>query len=279
VAAFRYDYFHYNYQNKLPVAAFSGTPDTKNSFQSFTPKIGLTYNYRNIGFYTNYSQGFVPPQISELYQGVSVPYLSPQTFHNYELGGWFELSSGKVYADWSLYRMNGTNEIISVLSDDGTSKNENAGKTSHMGVEYGINYRPSPALKIRLSAANAKHTFVDFIEKGINYNGNVMAGAPHFLANGELSYRPGFLKGLRTSIEWQHQSSYWLDNANSKRYNGFNVYNVRGAYQFKNIEVWLNVLNAADAYYSVAASKSASGYSYNLGQPRTFNTGISYQLN
>lgn len=278
VAAIRYDYYHYNYQNKLSGSAFSGAPNTKNNFQSFTPKLGLTYNYQNVGFYTNFSQGFVPPQISELYQGVKVPYLSPQKFYNYELGGWLELYKGKIFADWSLYSMKGTDEIISVLADDGTSKNENAGKTSHLGFEYGVNYRPFAELKLRISAANSRHTFIQFVEKGLNYNGNVMAGAPGFLANGEISYRPAFLKGLRTSVEWQHQSSYWLDNINSKKYGGFNVYNVRGAYQFKQFEVWLNILNAADTYYSVAASKSASGYSYNLGQPRTFNTGISYQL-
>ena len=278
VAAIRYDYYHYNYQNKLSASSFSGAPDTENDFMSFTPKLGLTYNYKNIGFYTNFSQGFVPPQISELYQGVKVPYLSPQTFYNYEVGGWLELYSGKIYADWSLYSMKGTNEIISVLSDDGTSKNENAGITRHIGFEYGLNYRPSAELKLRFSGANSRHIFIEFVEKGLNYNGNIMAGAPKFLANGEISYRPAFVKGLRTSIEWQHQSSYWLDNINSKKYGGFNVYNVRGAYQFKQFEIWLNILNAADAYYSVAASKSASGYSYNLGQPRTFNTGISYQL-
>ena len=278
VAAVRYDLYHYNYQNKLSASSYSGAPDTKNRSTSFTPKLGITYNYRDIGFYTNFSQGFVPPQISELYQGLKVPYLSPQTFYNYEIGGWLELLSGKIYADWSLYHMKGTNEIISVLADDGTSRNENAGETSHRGFEYGLIYRPSAAWKLRFSAANPRHTFNQFVEKGLNYNGNMMAGAPKFLANGEISYRPRFLKGLRTSLEWQHQSSYWLDNMNSKKYGGFNVYNVRGAYQFKQFEIWLNVLNAADTYYSVAASKSTSGYSYNLGQPRTFNTGISYQL-
>ncbi len=278
VAALRYDYYHYNYQNNLSGASFSGAPSTKNQFQTVTPKLGFTYNYKSIGFYTNYSQGFVPPQISELYQGVKVPYLSPQTFFNSEVGGWLELNNGKIFADWSIYSMKGTNEIISVLADDGTFRNENAGKTLHQGFEYGINYKPSNEWKLRAGAANARHVFVRHIEKGINYNGKMMAGAPRFLLNGEASFKPTFIKGLRASLEWQHQSNYWLDNANSRKYNGFDVFNFRTGYQFKHFEIWLNVLNATDRYYSVAASKSASGYSYNLGQPRTFNTGIAYQL-
>ena len=278
VTALRYDYFYFNYKNELSASSYSGAPSTKNNFQSVTPKLGLTYNYKDAGLYANYSQGFVPPQISELYQGVKVPYLSPQTFFNYEVGGWVELYAGKFFVDWSLYNMKGTNEIISVLSDDGTSRNENAGKTQHIGFEYGIHYKPSTAWKLRFSAANAKHTFLQYSEKGVNYNGNVMAGAPRFLANGEVSYKPSFIKGFRTSLEWQHQGRYWLDNANSKKYAGFDVYNIRTGYHFKQLELWLNVLNVAGRYYSVAASKSASGYNSNLGQPRTFNTGISYQL-
>lgn len=278
VAALRYDYYHYNYKNNLSATSYSGSASAKNDFQSVTPKIGLTYNYKNVGFYTNYSQGFVPPQISELYQGVKVPYLSPQTFFNYEIGGWLELYNGKIFADWSIYNMKGTNEIISVLTDDGTSRNENAGKTRHLGFEYGINYKPSEEVKLRFSAANSRHTFIEYAEKRINYNGNVMAGAPGFMANAEISYKPVFVKGLRTALEWQHQGNYWLDNANTKKYDGFDVYNVRAGYQFKQFEIWLNVLNATDRYYSVSASKSGAGYSYNIGQPRTFNTGISYQL-
>jgi outer membrane receptor protein involved in Fe transport len=278
VAALRYDYYQYNYQNNLSSKSFSGAPSTKNQFQTVTPKLGLTYNYGSTGFYANYSQGFVPPQISELYQGVRVPYLSPQTFFNSEIGGWLELYKGKIFADWSVYSMKGTNEILSVLSDDGAFRNENAGETLHQGVEYGISYKPSAQWKLRAGAANAKHIFVQYGEKGINYNGNIMAGAPSFLMNAEVSYKPRFIKGLRTSFEWQHQSSYWLDNSNTRTYNGFDIVNVRAGYQFKFFEVWLNILNAADKYYSVAASKSGSGYSYNLGQPRTFNTGIAYQL-
>ena len=240
--------------------------------------MGMTYNTGNIGFYANYSQGFVPPQINELFQGVKVPYLQPQTFFNYEAGGWMELWEGKLFADWSLYEMDGSNEIISVLTDEGTMENRNSGRTRHTGIEYGINYKPSPFWSFRLSASNSKHTFIDYVEKGISYNGKAMAGAPEFTGNAEISIHPGFVKGLRASVEWQRQGRYWMDNMNTKRYNGFEVFNVRARYKISRFEIWANVLNATNEYFAVSATKSSSGYNFNLGEPRTFNSGIAYYL-
>jgi outer membrane receptor protein involved in Fe transport len=277
-AALRYDYYHYNFDNALPPSAYTGAPDTKNNFKRFSPKIGLTYNYRGVGLYTNYSEGFVPPQISELYTGVQVPYLGPQTFYNYEVGGWFSLLKNKLYADWSWYLLNGTNEIISVKNPDGSTENQNAGKTKHTGIEYGITYRPVNGLSIRFSAANSKHTFVNYIEKGISYNNNELAGGPHFLANAEVMYKPAFVKGLRVGAEWQHVGAYYMDNANTKKYNGYHLLNLRAGYTIARFEIWVNAMNAANTYYSTFASKSGSTIAYNLGDPQEFNIGLAYRF-
>jgi outer membrane receptor protein involved in Fe transport len=278
VAALRYDFYHYNFSNYLPPSASSGAPSTQNNFNRVTPKLGFTYNYNGIGFYGNYSQGYVPPQVTELFNGVKVPYLQPQTFFNYEAGGWLSLLDNKLYADWSVYLMNGTNEIISVKQDDGSYLNQNAGKTRHKGIEYGITYKPDQQWSFRLSATHALHTFVQDIEKGIDYSGNEMSGAPHFICNAEAGYRPAFLPHLRLSAEWQHLGSYYMDNANSSRYAGFDVFNVRAGYTAGPLEVWINALNLLDRYYATYASKSSYGYSYNLGDPRELTVGLSFRF-
>ncbi|WP_240347934.1 TonB-dependent receptor [Longitalea arenae] len=277
-AALRYDFYQYNFDNALPPSAFTGAPSTRNNFKRFSPKIGATYNYKGAGLYANYSEGFVPPQISELYTGVKVPYLGPQTFYNYEVGGWFALLNNKLYADWSWYLLQGTNEIISVKNPDGSTENQNAGKTKHTGVEYGITYRPITALAIRFSAANSKHTFVNYIEKGIDYNNNELAGGPRFIANAEVTYKPAFMKGLRLAAEWQHIGPYYMDNANTKKYGGYDLLHLRAGYTIRQFELWVNALNAANTYYSTIASKSGSLLSYNLGDPREFNVGIAYKF-
>ncbi len=278
VAAVRYDYYHYNFQNSLPPSASSGAPSTINNFTRFTPKLGVTYNYQQVGFYGNYSQGYVPPQVTELFNSVKVPYLQPQTFFNYEIGGWISLWKNKLYADYSVYLLNGTNEIISVRQTDGSYVNQNAGKTQHKGIEYGITYKPTSEWMLRLSATNAKHTFKQDVEKGIDYSGNEMAAAPHFTNNAEVMYKPAYIKGVRLGVEWQHQSSYYLDNANSGKYPGFDVFNIRAGYKIAGFEVWVNALNAFNKYYAVLASKSTYGYTYSLGDPREVTIGVSYHF-
>jgi len=279
VASLRYDYFHYGFDNHLKPSAFSGSPDTINNFSRISPKLGFTYNFSNrTGIYANYSQGFVPPQVTELYTGVKVPNLNPSIFYNYEVGGWTELIKNQLSLDASAYRLEGTNEIISVKLDDGSFANQNAGRTLHMGIEAGLNATPVKDVSFRVSGAYSKHEFVNYVEKGINYNGNEMANAPHWIYNTEAWYRPSFVKGLRVGAELQHVGSYFVDPQNTATYDGYNALNLRAGYQLKGFEVWLNVLNATNNYYSYITSKSSFGYSYQLAEPRNYNVGVSYDF-
>jgi len=279
VASLRYDYFNYNFNNHLKPSAFSGSPDTVNHFSRISPKVGFTYNFsKRTGIYANYSEGFVPPQVTEMYTGVKVPNLDPATFSNYEVGGWVEVVQNHLSIDASLYRLEGTNEIISVKQDDGSFANQNAGETLHQGIEVGLNATPMKDVSFRLSGAYSKHEFVNYVEKGTSFNGNEMSNAPNWIYNAEVWYRPPFVKGLRLGMELQHVGSYFVDPKNTATYQGYEALNVRAGYQFKCFEIWLNVLNATDAYYSNITTKSASGYSYQLADPRNFNLGVSYDF-
>ena len=276
-AAIRYDAFTYDYNNNLGVEAFSGSPDSKNTFSAFTPKIGFTYDLGNgSGIYANYSRGFVPPQVSELYRGVKVPTLEPTKHDNYELGGWVNLMKDKVSLDFALYMLNGSNEIIQVKADDGSLANKNAGETTHQGIEFGINIKPVNDLSFRFSGSNAMHEFTEYVEKGKEYNGNKMPSAPNWIANSELTYKPSQVKGLRISIEWQKIGKYFMDAANTAEYEGFSVFNVRLGYKIKGFDLWVNTLNVGDKLYATRADKSRWGTSYNPGDPRTLNIGLGY---
>jgi iron complex outermembrane receptor protein len=279
VASVRYDLFRYDYNNYLKPSSFSGSPDTVNNFRRISPKIGFTYNFsQRIGIYANYSEGFVPPQVTEMYKGVKVPDLNPSIFRNYEAGGWVELIKNKLTADISIYQLYGSNEIISVRLDDGSTENRNAGKTLHKGIEAGIKASPLKGIELRFSAAYSEHQFSQFIEKGISYNGNEMNGAPRWMHNMELWYRPCFVKGLRAGIEWQKQGSYYMDALNTVKYKGFDVFHFRVGYQWKAFEVWINVMNVTDRYYSYISMKSGSSYSYTPAEPRHLNIGIGYDF-
>lgn len=279
MAAVRYDHFIYDYKNNLDETAFSGAPDSRNTFSAFTPKVGLTLKLRDgLGIYANYSRGFVPPQVSELYRGVSVPNLDAALFDNMEVGGWIGFWDNKASLDLAGYILNGQNEIISVRLDNGELENQNAGQTQHIGIEYGLNLNPIKELTVRISGSNAEHKYIDYVESGNDYSDNLMTAAPGFIANSEVTYKPGFLKGFRIGVEWQHVGNYHMDPANTKEYPGFDIFNLRAGYSWKGLEAWFHVLNIGNELYATRATSSRWGDSYSPGDPRTFNIGLGYKF-
>lgn len=283
IAALRYDAFQYGFVNYLLGSTVTGGPSTITNYNKVAPKAGFTYNYKGIGFYGNYSEGYVPPQITDVFGKTSNnTYLLPQTFHSYEIGGWLALLQNRLYADWSAYLMNGANEIISVKQPSGIFQSENAGRTRHKGLEYGLSYRPSGDWLIHVSASDAKHTFVDYVASGVDYSGKEMADAPHFFGSAELTYKPHYIKGLRLSLEGQRVGKYYMDNLQQYTYKGFNVVNIRVGYQLGRVECWVNALNVFNEYYStisqVTVSNGVAAYTYQLGDPRALTLGVAYRF-
>jgi iron complex outermembrane receptor protein len=271
----RYDNFEYLFNNLLPI----GTPSANNNFTQFTPKLGLTYNQRKWGGYLNYSKGFVPPQITEIYNAIRVPYLLPQNFSNIEIGSWYQ--SKKLSAEISIYSLQGKNEIISVRQTDGVNLNQNSGATSHMGIEYQVRYQLAPSMDISLNGTNTRHKYLNTSIKGVDVSGKQMNAAPNLFNNISFNWKP--TKLIRSSLEWIHQSAYYMDETNTTRYPGFNLLNARFGLQLKKSEIWLNVLNLTNTYYSTMATKNfsvkgSSAYSYYLGEPRAITIGWKWYI-
>jgi outer membrane receptor protein involved in Fe transport len=179
--------------------------------------------------------------------------------------------------------MYGNNEIIAVKSSDGTTVNQNAGATKHMGIEYALHFLPNSQWEFRFNGANVQHTYLQYVLSGVNYNGKLMSAAPYFQSNLEVIYKPHFINGVRIAYEWQHQNKYFMDDMNKYEYKGFDIHNIRVGYSFnKHVEAWLNALNIFDTYYSVLATKTAntgsSSFSYYLGEPREFTFGVAYSF-
>jgi iron complex outermembrane receptor protein len=208
-----------------------------------------------------------------------VPVLKAATYNNYEVGGWVSFAATKGYAEVSLYKMDGENEVVSTRLADGSYLNQNAGRTSHKGVEISIKYAPVQDINIRLSGAYAQHKYIDYIEQGKDYSGNRMAQAPPFIYNGEVSLKPHYFKGFRIALELQGMNEYYTDPQNTATYKGFTVMNVRAGYSIKGVELWTNCMNACNKIFAAVVEKSAFGTSYRPGQLRTLNVGLAYQFN
>ena len=280
-AGLRADLYTYDFNNQIANAKQSGykAPDTKNEFFSLTPKLGLTYNVNsNIGFYGNYSRGFVPPSISELYRGQEVPDLKPAKFANYETGGWFSLFQNKLFLEASLYWLVGYDEIITV-TENNQRFNRNAGRTNHQGIEYAVKYQITPSLIIRTAGSNSFHRFEEYksSEKS-DYKGNTMASAPEWTNNMGLDFKPKSIKNLYLGLEWQHVSPYYMDNENTVEYAGYDTFNFRSSYEILGIELWAQVLNITDKTYASRASVSWGRKQYTPGTERTFVLGLNYKF-
>ena len=208
-----------------------------------------------------------------------MPYLLPQQFTNAEIGGWGHFN--KLYAEISVYQLKGNNEIISVRQADGVNLNQNAGGTKHIGVEYQFKYALKPTIEILWNGTYAKHQYVNTQIKGVDVSGNEMNAAPHIFNNLTLQWKP--IKNIFTSLEWMHQSKYFMDETNTTSYPGFDVANLRLSYQFKRSEIWLHILNLTNAYYSTMATKNfsvkgTSAYSYYLGDARSISMGWRWDI-
>ena len=290
----RYDNMKVNYDNALDNSTGSKVYD------KMTFKAGANYNpFEFAGFYGNYSQGFAPPGITSIFRtkpgtggttGVPADFyynLEPATFNNYEVGGWLSFFQNKLNFDYAFYYMEGKNELLNIKLADNSTDYRSAGETRHKGIEFGATYRPSKQINFRLGGTYAQHTYIDFklsdkpSDPIQNLNGKEMPSAPKWSGNSELSYYPNWLPNLRTSIEWQLVGSYYQDQINTVKYNGYNIFNARIGYQWKGIEVYGNVLNLTDklyAYNVTRANTTNAQPTYTAAAPRTFVFGIQYNF-
>jgi len=286
VGGLRYDRVQYQFSNNLSGAQTSKKASQHNVYNIVAPKLGLTYALGPAqGVYANFSTGFQPPETNSLYSSRQTIELKQANFTNYEAGGWVALFERKVYIDLSLYQMEGRNEIVSLLQADNTTQSENVGATRHQGIEYTLTYAPVPELNFRLSGTNARHTYLEYSEvtqgRNRDYAGNLMVGAPNWLANAELFYKPRFAPGARVGLEYQRVGQFFTNTANTKTYAGYNLLNLRLGYRLpqsvaRGLEVWANVVNLSNALYATNATTNQYGTTYTAAAPRTVTLGLGY---
>ncbi len=290
----RYDNMSLDYVNDIDKS------EGDKVYDQFTFKAGANYNPFNFaGFYANYSQGFAPPALTSIFRarpgtggtsGKPAEFyynLESAKFNNYEVGGWLSLLDKKIHFEYSLYYMEGKNELLNIRQPDNSTDYQSAGKTLHKGVEFSVNYMVCPQLKMRLGGTTAQHIFVDFkvsdkpSDPVKNLNGFEMPSAPKWSGNSELSYYPKWMPNFRASVEWQMVSSWYQDQINTVKYQGYNVFNGRVGYQWKGFEVFVNAMNFTDKLYAYNVTKgntASSPATYTAAAPRTFVFGLQYNL-
>ena len=286
-AGLRYDLMSFSYQNFLDASKGD------KSYQKLTPKIGATYDLgHDKGLYVNFSTGFAPPGLTSVFTKNNTTNsfyynLKAARFTNYEVGGWVCFFENKLCADVALYVMKGRNELLNIRQADNSYQYQSAGETLHRGIELGFTAKPSTQLSLRFGGTLALHRFEDFEistkpnDSLKNLAGYEMPSAPRYSWNTELSYYPVWFKNFRISVEWQHLGSYYQNQINTVKYEGYELLNFNTGYRFKSIELFAKVVNITDELYAVNATRgngATDRTTYTPAAPRTFVFGIQYDF-
>ena len=282
----RYDKVNYNFVNYLTPSTDYGAANESRDFSRFSPKIGGTYTLsEQTNIFANASQGFTPPEVSQLYGKSAIPDLRPATYNSYEMGLRMAFLERALKLNATLFELDGKDTIVSYSIAPGNSENRNAGSTRSYGLEVNIAY-DAGMFDGRLGASVAKHQYIDYqATSTVNYGGKDMPAAPNTIT-AEIGYKP--VPEARIAVEIVRQGSYWMDNANTVSYSGHTLLNLRGNYKLnKEWEGWLQGRNLTNQLYAESASSSYSGTGtytpatqdqYTVGAPLSVMVGLTYSF-
>ena len=208
IVALNHNRTNYNLED---VQNFMTTNDQSGSYSFnniLSPKFGLSYLIsEKVNVYGNISHGFSTPKLEEtlLPNGIINPDIQPELGWNFEIGSRGLLIKEKLQYNLTFYRMNISNLLVSRRTDFDEYIGINAGKTTHEGIEFELNYilikSNHLSLEINQSLTINNHIFKEFIDLDNNYAGNKLTGLPNNIVNS------GFIlknKNIYCSFNLQH---------------------------------------------------------------------------
>jgi outer membrane receptor protein involved in Fe transport len=280
----RYDHADYDFDNHLTVFGDIGhgnlsLMNRSDSFHHFSPKASLNYHVDDdSSVFLRYANSFRLPTAGSLYHlktrdsDEGIASLKPEVSDTYEIGykaNWQDLTF-----DFAIFYMDVDDGIVNTFNDDGQRYLVNATRVIHKGIEFATDWNLSDSININFAYSRTKHLFDQYE----NLSGNEQMNAPNYFANLRLQYKPKSLAGLVTMVEFQSVGDYWMDDANSERYDGFSTVNLKARYQVNdNLSINARVVNAADKEYAQSAVIRFGRSQYYPGTPQTVFVGASYQ--
>jgi iron complex outermembrane recepter protein len=287
----RTDSITYDFVNNLTPGTNYGSPNEQRSFSKFSPKVGATYALGGTAsVYSNISDGFVPPEVSQLYGKTAIPELTPASYRNFEIGFRNTLGQSAIKLDTALFRLDGKDTIVSYTPTTGDSYNRNAGKTRSQGLEVGLS-QATTKFDWRIGSTWTSHQYVEYVADArpasyLDYSGKTMSAAPRHILNAQIGYR--VVPKARIALGVSSVGAYWMNDANTVKYDGHDVFNLQGSYDFGNgWDGWLQVRNLFDksfAYTASSAYKGTGAYTpntqntYGPGAPRSLMVGVTWAM-
>jgi outer membrane receptor protein involved in Fe transport len=262
----RVDESGYDYTDNLtPLATgrWRRPADTSVAYSHVSPKLGATYQVgAGLNVFAAYRHGFRAPSQSQLFRqgsAVNTVGLQPVKVNSYEAGVRGRIARRLDY-DVSVYSMIKTDDILSYTYPDGHSEAQNAGKTTHRGVETGLGIALLPALRLDVAYSYSRHVYADWrTTASVDLSGNEIVQAPREMGTATLTFAPTRWNGARLGAEVERLGSYWEDQANTHKYAGHTLFNLRASSpSVRGVAISARLMNLTNKLYSTLSAYTSS---------------------
>lgn len=246
---------------------YSRPADRSDDFTNFAPRLGLVWRpVESIAAYLSLARGFRAPEVTELYRlqrQQSVADLDSERADAVELRLRWRGASARL--DLAAFTMDKQDVILR----DSAGFNVSGGRTRHRGLEYDFDWGFVEGWTIAGSGTKARHEyrFTAAVEQGEQITaGNDIDTAPREIHALRLRHDA---ESLAAELEWLHVGRYWTNAANTARYDGHDLLNLRLSWQAH--ETWnlsLRLTNLLDAEYADRADFAFGSHRYFPGRGR-----------
>ena len=244
----------------------------EDDFTNLGVRFGIERDVQMGLVYASVSSGFRPPQVTELYRlrgGQTIADLDSERLSAVEVGLRNQLLAVAVFAE----------NTRNYLFRDSDAYNVSDGRTRSRGLEVSLNHT-SGAHTFALAGTYARHKYAfDRNADGRETisNGNDMDSAPKWF--GQASWATQLAPTLHHEFELISVGSYYLNAANTAKYDGHTVLNWRAQWQPRPELEWsLRVMNLLDEEYADRADFAFGSYRYFPAMPRQIYLGVRLAL-
>ncbi|MGH8135844.1 MAG: TonB-dependent receptor [Steroidobacteraceae bacterium] len=288
-AGLRLEQAAYNYDNRMidgntdengvpcPGGCLYSRPaDRSNVFNNVAQRLGLLWHpVESAAAYLVWARGFRAPEATELYRlqrQQTVADLDSENADSVELGlRWRGSTAGVNLAAFTMDKED-------VILRDSAGFNLSGGRTDHRALEYDLDWDFAETWTIAAGGTVARHEyrFTAAVEQGEQItSGNDVDTAPRDIHSLWLRHK---VKGLDAELEWMYVGPYWANAANTARYDGHDLMNLRLSWQpHPAWMVALRVTNLLDAAYADRADFAFGNYRYFPGRERAAFVEIGWQ--
>ena len=293
-AGLRYDSIRYDFSNNLAAAAiqagswYGQAGDSGISYSHLSPKLGATWAFsERLNGFASYNHAFRTPSEGQLFRpsaagseaaarlaAQSALTLKPVKVDSYEIG-LRGLAGKRMNYEISLYHMSKRDDIVGYRDPvTNATTSLNAGRTEHQGVEIGAGVELAKLLRLDAAVSRARHIYKEWAVSGTaDFSGKEMEMAPRSIGNVRLAY--GNETQGRLLVEWVHLGSWWSNQANTVKYGGHELFNLRGQLRVaRDVKLFANVHNLFDRRYAESAGVSSGFATFAPGLPRTLVAGV-----